>query len=155
MLTTPEITAKYGQARSTGHPYLGIFVSPFPLRLAWDTKTVTSRFRAHKLILPNLEGAFQDTLAHYGAEKIHALGIDLFGGCFAFREMRNGTQPSRHSWGIAIDLHPVANQLSWRADRALFARPEYKALMDCFYAHGFLNLGKERGFDYMHFEIAK
>jgi hypothetical protein len=69
--------------------------------------------------------------------------------------MRNGTQPSRHSWGIAIDLHPAANQLTWRADKALFAKPEYKALIDAFYANGFLNLGVERGFDYMHFEIAK
>ena len=89
----------------------------------------------------------------YGLAKIQELGIDLFGGCFNFRSMRGGSDYSRHSWGIAIDLDPERNQLKETSRTARFARPEYDKLHEIFEKYGFENMGKVKGYDWMHFQI--
>jgi hypothetical protein len=68
----------------------------------------------------------------YGIEKIKALQLDDFGGCFNYRKMRGGTQLSLHSWGVAIDLDPDRNLLKETSKTARFARPEYKQFIDIF-----------------------
>ena len=153
MLTTQQATKKYGTPTVTGAEYLVTLELPYPMRLAWDLDTKVSKMRVHKLIKDNFKGVFDDLLAHYGYEKLVELGIDLFGGCFAYRKMRGGTSWSKHSWGIAIDLDPVRNQLKETSRTARFARPEYKPMIDIFYKHGFIGLGPEKNFDWMHFEI--
>ena len=154
MLTTQQATKKYGTPTVTGAEYLVTLELPYPMRLAWDLDTKVSKMRVHKLIKDNFKGVFDDLLAHYGYEKLVELGIDLFGGCFAYRKMRGGTSWSKHSWGIAIDLDPVRNQLKETSRTARFARPEYKPMIDIFYKHGFIGLGPERDFDWMHWEIS-
>jgi hypothetical protein len=109
--------------------------------------------RCHKLIKDNFEKVFKDLLTHYGYEQIVKLGIDLYGGCFNFRKMRGGSDYSRHSWAVAIDLDPERNQLKETSATARFARPEYKAMIDIFYKHGFESLGREKNYDWMHFQI--
>ena len=123
------------------------------MRIAWDTKTKVNKMRCHKLLKNNFLGVFNDLLAHYGYEKIVELGIDLYGGCFNYRAMRGGTEWSRHAFGIALDLDPERNQLKETSATARFARPEYKPMVDIFYKHGFVGLGREQNRDYMHFEI--
>jgi hypothetical protein len=153
MLTTQQATKKYGTPTITGAEYLVTLELPYPMRLAWDLDTKVNKMRVHKLIKNNFKGVFDDLLAHYGYEKLVELGIDLFGGCFAYRKMRGGSSWSKHSWGIAIDLDPVRNQLHETSRTARFARPEYKPMIDIFYKHGFIGLGTEKNFDFMHFEI--
>lgn len=153
MLTTQQATKKYGTPTVTGAEYLVTLELPYPMRLAWDLDTKVNKMRVHKLIKDNFKGVFDDLLAHYGYDKLVELGIDLFGGCFAYRKMRGGTSWSKHSWGIAIDLDPVRNQLHETSRTARFARPEYKPMIDIFYKHGFIGLGPEKNFDWMHFEI--
>lgn len=153
MLTTQQATKKYGTPTVTGAEYLVTLELPYPMRLAWDLDTKVSKMRVHKLVKDNFKGVFDDLLAHYGYEKLVELGIDLFGGCFAYRKMRGGTSWSKHSWGIAIDLDPVRNQLHETKATARFARPEYKPMIDIFYKNGFIGLGPEKNYDWMHFEI--
>ena len=153
MLTTQQIIAKYGKPNQTGTPYLTTISIPFPMRLAWDLKTKVKKIRCHKLIAPKLVAVLNDILKHYGLAKIQELGIDLYGGCFNFRQMRGGSDYSRHSWGIAIDLDPARNLLKENHTTARFARPEYKPMIDIFYNHGFVGLGREKDYDWMHFEI--
>jgi hypothetical protein len=96
---------------------------------------------------------FNDLFYTYGYDKIKELGIDLYGGCFNYRKMRNGTSWSTHSWGISIDLDPARNLLRETSATARFARPEYKKMIDIFEFHGFESLGKKKNYDYMHFQI--
>ena len=153
MLTTQQAIKKYGTPNETGVGYLETVVCPYPLRIAWDTDTTTSKVRCHKLIAPNLKAVFTDLLAHYGYDKIKELGIDLYGGCFNYRKMRGGSALSKHAFGIAIDLDPARNTLKETKKTARFARPEYKPMIDIFYKHGFIGLGIEKDYDWMHWEI--
>ena len=152
MLKTNEIINKYGKPNQNGTYLININL-PYPMRLAWDLNTKVTKMRCHKLVANNFINVFKDLLDYYGYDKIVELGIDKFGGCFNFRAMRGGSDYSRHSWGIAIDLDPERNQLKETSKTARFARPEYKPMIDIFYKHGFINLGVEKNYDWMHFEI--
>ena len=152
MLTDEQIIAKYGQPGDPAN--LMIIDLPYPMRIAWDTTKVVNRMQCHKLISVQLLEVFGDLLAHYGLPKIQELGIDLFGGCVNIRLQRGSkTKWSRHAWGIAVDLDPARNTLKESAKTARFARPEYKEMNDIFYRHGFIGLGREKNYDWMHFEI--
>jgi len=152
MITTTQATNKYG-IPSKNPNYLVTLNLPYPMRLAWDKNVKVNRIQCHKLVHDKLKAIFTEILEVYGYEKIVELGIDLFGGCFNFRAMRGGTAPSRHSWGIAVDLDPERNLLKETSRTARFARPEYKAMIDIFYKHGFVSLGREKNYDWMHFEV--
>ncbi len=153
MLTTEQTILKYGKPSQDGRAYLTTIKLPYPMRLAWDKKTKVTKMRCHKLVAAKFLAVFNDLLDVYGYGKIVELGIDLFGGCFNFRAMRGGTDYSKHSWGIAIDLDPERNQLHQKSDTAKFANPEYKPMLICFYKNGFIGLGPEKNYDWMHFEI--
>ena len=152
MLNTKQIIQIYGQPNQQGS-YLTTIQLPYPMRLAWDKKTSVTKMRVHKKAAQDFTNVFNELLKVYGLQKIQELGIDLFGGCFAFRAMRGGSDYSRHSWGIAIDLHPEANSLKTPYSKSLFSKPEYNELHRIFEKNGFINLGKTKGYDAMHFEI--
>ena len=153
MITTQQLISKYGKPTQDGKAYLVSIALPFPMRLAWDKNTKVTKMRCHKLIAQKLSNALLEILQVYGLPKIQELGIDLFGGCFNFRAMRGGSDYSRHSWAVAIDLDPERNQLKETSKTARFVRPEYKPMIDIFYKHGFVSLGREKNYDWMHFEI--
>ncbi len=153
MLTTKQAIEKYGKPNQTGKGYLTYITLPFPMRLAWDTDTKVKKMACHKLIADKLSAALTEILEVYGLVKIQELGIDLFGGSFNYRQMRGGTEWSKHAFGIAIDLDPARNTLKETSKTARFARPEYKDMIDIFYKHGFISLGREKNYDWMHFEI--
>jgi len=85
-------------------------------------------------------------------EKIKELRLDLFGGCLNVRKMRGGSSWSMHSWGIAVDLDPDKNQLTWGKDRASFAKSEYDPFWKIVADEGWTSLGKAENRDWMHFE---
>lgn len=152
MITTQQLIQKYGVPDESGK-YLVTIALPYPMRLSWDKKTVINKMRCHKLVANQLSNIFMDILDFYGLEHIQRLGIDLYGGCFNFRKMRGGSDWSRHSWGVAIDLDPERNQLKTPFLKSNFAKSDYKPMIDIFYKHGFVSLGREKGYDAMHFEV--
>jgi hypothetical protein len=132
---------------------LVLLTLPYKMKLSWDIKTSVSRIRCNKNVRANLDMIFNDLLKIYGLSRIQELGIDIFGGCYEHRPIRGGTRLSKHSWGIAIDLDPINNQLKWDKTKASFAKPEYQDMITTFYKYGFLSLGIEKNFDWMHFEV--
>lgn len=153
MMTDQQIIAKYGPPGEERN--FSVISIPYPMRIAWDTKTVVRSIRCHTLIAKPLFNVFKELLAHYGLPELQRLGIDLYGGCVNIRTMRGSkTKWSRHAWGIAIDLDPARNGLKTTKPKAQFSKPEYKAMIDIFYKNGFIGYGPERNYDWMHFEIA-
>lgn len=153
MITQKRLLEKYGQPNEDGTPYLTLIQLPYVMRLAWDKKIVISTMRCHNLVAERFKAVFTEILEVYGINEIKRLGIDLFGGCFNYRLMRGGSELSVHSWGCAIDLDPERNLLKETSKTARFARPEYKAMIDIFYKHGFESLGREKNYDWMHFQV--
>lgn len=153
LITTKQLLAKYGKPGDTDN--LVTIPIPYPMRLAWEPHTVVNKITCHKLVATALTNVFKDILAHYGLAQIQELGIDLYGGCYVFRLMRGGKEWSKHAWGVAIDLDPARNKLHETKKTARFARPEYAPMIAIFKKHGFNNLGVEKNYDWMHFEIAE
>jgi len=154
-MTTQQAIKKYGTANVTGLGYLVKIKLPYPMRIAWDLDSSVNSMMCHKLVADNFTAVFNELLSTYGYDKIKELGIDLFGGCFNYRKMRGGNALSMHSWGIAIDISPLANGLKTPFNKALFSKPEYAKMHEIFEKHGFINLGKTKGYDAMHWEISK
>ena len=152
MITTQNAIKKYGFPTENPN-YLTVLNLPYPMKLAWDKNVFVNKITCHKLVSDKLELIFKEILHYYGLEKIKELGIDIYGGCYDFRKMRGGNDYSRHSWGIAIDLDPERNLLKETSKTARFARKEYKPMIDIFYKYGFISLGREKNYDWMHFEI--
>lgn len=154
MLTDQQILQKYGQP---GDPTkLTVINLPYPMRIAWDVRKTVTKMQCHKLAADRFLAVFNALQAHYGHKKLYDLGIDLFGGCVNVRLQRGSKSKwSRHAWGIAIDLDPARNGLKTKAPAAQFSKPDYKAMVDIFYQNGFIGYGRERGNDFMHFELAQ
>ena len=152
-MTTRQIISKYGYPNEIGSGYLTVINLPYPMRLAWELETSVTRMSCHILVADKFLSIFNDILQYYGYEDIVRLGIDKFGGCFNYRRMRGGLSLSTHSWGISIDLDPARNLLKETRRTARFARPEYKPMIDIFYKHGFVSMGVEKNYDWMHYQI--
>lgn len=132
----------------------GKVLLPFPFRIAWNKSQKVTQFSCHIKVATPLTDIFREASAHYGPARMSELGLDLFGGCFNYRPMRGGTALSMHASGIAVDLDPERNQLRWGRDRAVMARPEYLPWWKIVETHGAVSLGRQRNYDWMHFQFA-
>ena len=128
---------------------------PYEMKIAWNVDNKIDQFYCHKKVAEPMQAIFEDALKQYGVEGIQTLGLDLFGGCLNVRKMRGGSRYSMHSWGIAVDLDPQRNKLRWNSKRAIFAKSEYEEFWDIVERHGAISLGRERDFDWMHFQFAR
>jgi hypothetical protein len=141
----------YGQV-GTGMTQI---VMPFPLKLAWETDTIVRKVTCHEKCADSFLKIWKETLDHYGADKISRLRLDLFGGCLNVRKMRGGSSWSIHSWGAAWDTDPDMNQLRWGADKAEFAKADYDPFWRIVESNGGVSLGREKNYDWMHFQFAR
>lgn len=128
---------------------------PYAMRLAWDKSITVKKITINAKCADSAGRALQATLEHYGERELRALGLDLFGGCFNNRKMRGGSALSTHAYACAFDFNPEENQLRWGRDRAAMARKDCAPFLDAFEAEGWVSLGRERNFDWMHVQAAR
>lgn len=129
-------------------------VLPYPMVLAWDTSSIVTKITCHEKVKDSLERILKNVLTHYGLDEIKKLRLDRFGGCLNVRKKRGGNTWSIHSWGAAVDFDPDRNQLKWGKDKAFFSRPEYDAFWKIVEAEGWVSLGRQRDYDWMHIQAA-
>lgn len=128
---------------------------PYEMKLAWELKTKVNKMTINKKVASAVERIFTRTLDYYGFEKIQQLGLDLNGGAYNRRRIIGGQGWSMHAYGIAIDIDPEHNQLKWGRDKARLAKPEYEPFWNIVESEGAFSLGKERNYDWMHFQFAR
>lgn len=143
----------YGAAKPNGNNNLVTVDVPYQLHIPWAG--ATNKITCHKKVKDSLLRVLNTVLNEYGLQRIHDLRLDIFGGCFNYRLMRGGTQLSTHSWGIALDFDPANNQLKWGRDKALFAKPDYIKWWEAWEKEGWVSLGRQRNYDWMHVQAAK
>lgn len=151
-----EIRSNKSLFGSPGHESnLTSILLPYPMKIAWETSSITKKMSCHKLIAEPVRRIFEQTLQYYGETRIAQLGLDLYGGCFNDRSIRAGTTKSMHAWGIAIDLDPDHNGLNTHAPKARFSGREYVPFWEIVEHEGGVSLGRERDCDWMHFQFAR
>lgn len=130
--------------------------SPWRFRIAWDLNRTRDFLWAHDRTAPSVARILHRIHLHYGAERLRDLRLDIFSGDYAPRLMRGSrTRWSMHSWGIAYDFDDSHNRLTWGADRARLARPEYRPFWEIWESEGWTSLGRSRNFDWMHVQAAR
>ncbi len=148
---TPAFDQFYGPP---GNSNLVRIQFPYDMKLAWKPYSKVTSTLCHKNVADSAVKVLTNVLNHYGQAKIDALKLNVFGGCYNKRPIRGGTKWSMHSWGVAFDFDPGRNQLKWGRDKASFAKPEYDAWWQIWEAEGWVSLGRERNFDWMHVQAA-
>lgn len=128
---------------------------PYAMKLAWDTDSMVHRIQCHKKVHDSLGNIFAGILKEYGLSGIADLRLDLFGGCLAVRAKKGAKSYSMHSWGIAVDLDPENNQLRWGRPKAEFSKADYEPFWRIVEREGWISLGREKNYDWMHFQAAR
>ena len=128
---------------------------PYKMKLSWDHSKTATRTRVHTLVHDSLKRIFTKVLETYGEDNIERLGLNLYGGCYNYRNTRGGYSLSTHAWGAAVDIDPNANQWKWDKSRARMAGAEYQAWFAIWLAEGWVSLGLSKDMDYMHTQAAR
>ncbi len=148
---SPEFNQFYGEK---GESNLVTFNIPYSLRFSWVNQR-TNRVRCHRIVKDSALRVFEKVKQYYGVERIRELRLDVYGGCYQMRSVRQGSAPSLHSWGIAFDFDPQNNGLHSSRTNASFARPEYNKWWEIWEEEGWISLGRQQDFDWMHVQAAR
>jgi hypothetical protein len=125
---------------------------PFAMRIAWNPEHTTRRMTVNKKLEDPVLRVLHKVQEVYGNEQIEELGLNLFGGCFNLRKKRGGSTLSTHAFAAAFDFDPDRNRLRWTARQAQFAKPVYDQWWKIWEAEGFVSLGREKNYDWMHIQ---
>jgi hypothetical protein len=128
---------------------------PFQLRLAWAPSTTLSRVSVHGKCADAFLAVWRNAHQHYGMDELRRLRLDMFGGSANVRKMRGGSKWSMHAFACAWDVDPDRNQLKWGRAKASLDGPEYVPFWNIVYEQGGLSLGRERDYDWMHFQFTR
>ena len=114
------------------------------------------KIQCHEKVATHLSRILQRTEDFYGATNLRKYNLDIFSGSRVVRRVTGGVGYSMHSYGIAFDFdaaHNEFDQQSW--ENAAFAKSQYSPWLRFWYEEGAINLGKERNYDWMHFQFAR
>jgi len=151
LLVNQYVYEKYGQPGDPAN--LESIKPPFQMYLG---NVALRTLSVHKDVAGSLLNALEEIQRVYGNDRIKALKLDQTGGTYSYR--KNANDPSRlslHSWGIAIDIYPSANQKTQTSKSIpppAFTKPEYKDFINIMEKNGWYSLGKFDDSDYMHFQ---
>ncbi len=156
---TPALWPSKSQIRSgksifgsAGQVTLRKITPPYPLYYAG--KAVAS-IGVHERVAAAVMTALQRVLSHYGAARVHDLGLDIYDGCYNNRSVRGGSATSMHAWAIALDFDAAHNGNRTRGSQARFAAPEYDFWWLAWMSVGARPFGLHNDRDYMHIEFAR
>jgi hypothetical protein len=101
----------------------------------------------HRLVAASLLSILREI-----ASGPHASVLGQYAGCYAPRNMRGGSRPSKHAWGVAVDLDPDNNglRMAWPTGSKMPLD-----VMEVFARHGWTSAGAFWGRDAMHFEAVQ
>ena len=128
---------------------------PFPMYLAWDRSTEIHKITLHEKCHDSAGRALAEIAALYSPGERLALGINIFGGSLAIRNMRGGKSVSMHAYGAALDFNPEYNQLAWHRPKAGLSHDEAVPFWQAWEKEGWVSLGREKDFDWMHVQAAR
>jgi len=138
-----ELTRFYGDA---GDESKLINLDVHDLGVRYDGKDVKT-IRCHHKVAPSLRHILSEI-----AQTPHALVLKKYGGVYNNRPMRNGSLPSLHARGAAIDLAPDTNgnRDHWptRSDMPL-------EVMEIFAKEGWIPAGAFWSRDSMHYQATQ
>lgn len=127
---------------------------PYEMTIAWAPHRKINSFLCHEQLSVSIKKCLSAALDHYGLELIQKLNLDQFGGCLNVRKKRGSQNWSTHSWGAAIDINPTENKLKWGRDKARAAEPAYSVWWKIWEDEGWVSLGREKNYDWMHVQAA-
>jgi len=149
-----DLNSYFGTAKPEGTNLVSI-TFPYEMVIAWNPVKKVTKTQCNGKVKDSLVRVLTKVKTVYGVGEIDRLRLNFFGGCFNYRPMRGGTMLSTHSWGIALDFDPINNQLKWDRSRATLARPEYMKWWEIWEEEGWVSLGRQRNYDWMHVQACK
>lgn len=163
ILTDAEVTATFGDPRqfirldgtvSVAWPkkILTTIELPAPLALAGYPGKFVRHVSCHQKIASHLSAAMLEI--HQAPDSVWAT-LNDWGGCYEWRLQRASRKPSRHSWGIAVDMDVADNPMGDQVGGGdVDIDPRVVEIME---SHGFYWGGRFHNrdrVDQMHFEFA-
>ncbi len=145
-----SIRAGYTLFGRAGGVDMTLIEPPYPLFYQGDE---IKAIGVHAEIAPYVATALKRVLDYYGRERIHALGLDRYDGCYNNRRVRGGKITSMHAWAIALDFDAAHNGNSTRGNKARFASPDYDFWWIAWMSVGARPFGLFNDRDYMHIEF--
>lgn len=127
---------------------------PYKMKLAWDLSTSVTSFYINRECADSAHNVLERVLEIYGLDEIERLGLNIYSGCFSNRAKRGGTTKSMHAYGAAIDFDDTHNQLRMHAPQARFSGEAYIPWWEAWEDEGWVSLGRERNYDWMHVQAA-
>jgi len=159
--TTAALNSYYGKAKPTSScPDSKIVQVPCPwkMQLDWDMTKSRKHFNVHTLVADSLKRVLEAVFQHYGLAGIEKHGLNRFSGDYQCRNIRGGSRPSTHAWGIAIDFYGSRNELRRSTNDTpppTLAHPDLIFFWEQWEKEGWYSLGRMEDRDWMHVQAAK
>lgn len=131
---------------------------PWKMNLDWDMSKPRNHFNIHKKVAGSLKRVLDAVFQHYGDDGIKKHGLNRFSGDLTCRNIRGGSRPSTHAWGIAIDFYGSRNELRRGTNDVpppTLAHPELTFFWERWEEEGWYSLGRMEDRDWMHVQAAK